>query len=99
MKRGIVEKQQPEKDISVEIIIPTLNEEATIGDLLRQIKSKDLPLRISAMVIDVGSRDHTIEICKQENIKVIRQKVSVHKLDLNDVVDYKKISMDLNFSK
>ena len=70
MKRGIIEKRQPEKDISVEIIIPTLNEEATIGDLLRQIKSKVLPLRISAMVIDGGSTDRTIEICKQENIKV-----------------------------
>ena len=58
----------------VEIIIPTLNEESSIGKLLHEIKSQKIPVKISILVIDGGSTDKTINICKKENVKCIQQK-------------------------
>src|SRR5690348_12044251 len=60
--------------LSVEIIIPTLNEESSIGQLIKNIKSEVVPANISISVIDGGSVDRTIEICKKENVKVSVQK-------------------------
>ena len=62
------------KGVKVEIIIPTLNEEETIGELLQSISTHHLPIEISVLVVDGGSTDNTVEICKRENVKVIRQK-------------------------
>jgi glycosyltransferase involved in cell wall biosynthesis len=61
-------------DLKVEIIIPTLNEEPTIGSMLKGIRSSSLPLQISILVVDGGSVDHTVDICKRENVKLIIQK-------------------------
>jgi glycosyltransferase involved in cell wall biosynthesis len=58
----------------VEIIIPTLNEEHTIGKLIRNIRSHLLPLNISISVIDGGSTDKTLDICEKENVKITIQK-------------------------
>ena len=62
------------KDLKVEIIIPTLNEEGTIREVLQSIRAQILPVEVSVLVIDGGSTDHTVDICKKENVKVIRQK-------------------------
>ncbi|MGI0082611.1 MAG: glycosyltransferase, partial [Nitrosopumilaceae archaeon] len=70
----ISNQKKSEKDTTVEIIIPVLNEENTIRDLLQSIRSVRLPVKISTLVIDGGSEDRTIEICKQKNVKVINQK-------------------------
>lgn len=67
-------KSESDNDIKVEIIIPTLNEEGTIRELIQSIHSQKLPVKISTMVIDGGSTDKTVEICRGENVRVIRQK-------------------------
>jgi len=67
-------KKEMGKDLKVEIIIPTLNEEGTIKELLQSIRAHTLPVEISVVVIDGGSTDHTMEICKRENVMVVRQK-------------------------
>lgn len=59
---------------SVEFVIPTLNEENSIGDLINQIRSLKTHLKKFIMVTDAGSTDKTVEICKQENILVINRK-------------------------
>lgn len=59
---------------SIEVIIPTLNESATIGSLIESIKALNSEYKISTLVIDGGSTDDTIKICKEHNIKTIRQK-------------------------
>jgi glycosyltransferase involved in cell wall biosynthesis len=40
-------------------VIPTLDEENTIGDLLHEISRFKLPVQVSALVIDGGSSDNT----------------------------------------
>jgi dolichol-phosphate hexosyltransferase len=61
-------------DLTVEIIIPTLNEELTIKQLIEGIRSCVLPLKVSILVVDGGSTDHTLDICKKDNVKFIIQK-------------------------
>ena len=67
-------KKEMGQGVKVEIIIPTLNEEETIGELLQSISTHHLPIEISVLVVDGGSTDNTVEICKRENVKVVRQK-------------------------
>lgn len=59
---------------TVEIIIPTLNEESNIREIVRDIRSQVLPVELSILVTDAGSTDKTVEICEKENVKVIRRK-------------------------
>ena len=59
---------------SIEVIIPTLNEGSTIGKLIDSINSLKTPHKISILVIDGGSTDDTMKICKEHNVKAIRQK-------------------------
>jgi len=56
----------------VSIIIPTLNEEATIGQILRGIPYRDLG-EAEVLVIDGGSSDGTIEVAKALGATVISQ--------------------------
>ena len=74
MKIELDDKKTMFKDLKVEIIIPTLNEEGTIREILQSIRAQTLPVEVSVLVIDGGSTDHTVDICKKENVKVIRQK-------------------------
>lgn len=78
MEKGIDLSGQEQKSLrqqlKVEIIIPTLNEEATIGKLIHDIRSSILPVKVSILVIDGRSQDRTVEICKRENVRVIIQK-------------------------
>ena len=65
----------PYPEISVEVIIPTLNEEQAIGDLIDNVSKLDLGPKISILVIDGGSTDGTLDICKKKkNVKVAIQK-------------------------
>ena len=52
---------------TVEIIIPTLNEESNIREIVRDIRSQVLPVELSILVTDAGSTDKTVEICEKEN--------------------------------
>ncbi len=66
--------QNMDKSMKVEIIIPTLNEEPSIGQLIQRINSLKFPFTISILVIDGGSTDNTIQICHKEQVRLIRQK-------------------------
>jgi dolichol-phosphate hexosyltransferase len=59
----------------VEVVIPTLNEEASIGEVIRETRrlSVMLSVRVSILVVDGGSTDETLQVCKRENIKFIKQ--------------------------
>jgi len=61
-------------EIKVEIIIPTLNEEKTIEELINNIRSCLLPIELSILVIDGGSTDRTVDICKRRNVRFLVQK-------------------------
>jgi dolichol-phosphate hexosyltransferase len=62
------------EDLTVEIIIPTLNEEASIGDLIHSINKINIPQKISILVIDGGSKDNTVKICQELHVNTIQQK-------------------------
>ncbi len=72
-KTHFVKKIDTVNGVRVEIIIPTLNEEGTIAELLRSIRSQALP-EVSTVVVDGGSQDRTIEICEKERVRIIKQK-------------------------
>jgi dolichol-phosphate hexosyltransferase len=59
---------------TIGVIIPTLNEEQTIGEILDKVKGIRLPAYTSTLVIDGGSTDHTLDICKRKNVDVIVQR-------------------------
>lgn len=59
---------------TIGVIIPTLNEEQTIGETLDKVKAVKLPAFVSALVIDGGSTDRTLEICRGKNVDVIVQR-------------------------
>ncbi|MGC1928729.1 MAG: glycosyltransferase [Candidatus Nitrosopolaris sp.] len=75
-------------DLRVDVIIPTLNEEKTIGTVIEEISQLELPIRVSALVIDGGSSDNTIEICKKANVRTIRQKGMGKGRAMREAVDY-----------
>ncbi len=58
----------------ISVIIPTLNEEKLIEDLLKQLCDKDLRAKFNYEIIisDGGSRDATLEIAEKYADKIIR---------------------------
>ena len=60
--------------IKADIIIPTLNEESSIRQIIHSIRSHSFPIQVSIFVIDGGSIDKTVEICKEEKVQIIKQK-------------------------
>jgi dolichol-phosphate mannosyltransferase len=61
--------------VGIEIIIPVLNEEDTIGGVIDDISKLDeKEFIVSIVVIDGGSTDDTINICKHKNVKLVVQK-------------------------
>jgi glycosyltransferase involved in cell wall biosynthesis len=62
------------KDLKVQIIIPTLNEEHTLAELIKNIRANVLPAKFSILVVDGRSTDRTVDICRAENIEYIIQK-------------------------
>lgn len=75
-------------EYSVEVIIPTLNEEDTIGALIESIKSIKLSNKFSIMVIDGGSTDNTVKICNESNVQAIRQKGRGKGVAMRESVDH-----------
>jgi glycosyltransferase involved in cell wall biosynthesis len=49
------------------VIIPVYNEKSTIAEVLKKVKSVQLPIGKEIIVVDDGSRDGTSEIIKREN--------------------------------
>ena|SRR3989338_1045176 len=62
------------KEQKVEIIIPTLNEESSIRELINNIRNYNCVAQNSILVIDGGSTDKTVEICNEENVTVLQQR-------------------------
>jgi dolichol-phosphate hexosyltransferase len=75
-------------DVHVDTIIHTLNEEKTIGNLIKEISQLELPIQVSTLVIDGGSSDNTIEICKKANMRTIRQKGVGKGRAMREAVEY-----------
>lgn len=59
---------------SITVIIPTLNEEQTIGQLIDKVRVQKLSSSLSILVIDGGSTDRTVQICKDKDVNVLSQK-------------------------
>ncbi len=58
------------------VVIPALNAETTLDDLLRALKSQSgLPGPFEMFVVDNGSQDHTAEIARRHGITVLHQPV------------------------
>jgi len=57
---------------SVTVIIPTLNEEKTIGSLLTSLFNNSYPKK-KVIVVDGGSTDSTIEIVAMSNATLLRE--------------------------
>jgi len=66
--------EKVKEELKADIIIPTLNEENSIGELIRTIRSHSFPIQVSILVIDGGSKDKTVEICNKEKVSVLFQK-------------------------
>jgi len=88
LESDITQKINSKKEIRVEIIIPTLNEEGTIGQLIQDIKKEKLPVYTSILIIDGGSKDNTIDICKKQNVQVIKQKGKGKGTAMREAVEY-----------
>jgi dolichol-phosphate hexosyltransferase len=76
-----IESEKPHRKTNtinpiIKVIIPTINEEQTIRDIIKDIQAFVSPKisNISILVIDGGSTDKTIDICKEENVTVVMQK-------------------------
>jgi rhamnosyltransferase len=57
-------------DISISVIIPTLNAEKIIGEIIDALKGQSVCPK-EFIIIDSGSRDHTLEIIKSKGIEPI----------------------------
>lgn len=53
------------------IVIPALNEEASIGGVVRKCREVGIPI-----VVDDGSSDHTCEVSRNEGAEVVRHEVN-----------------------
>lgn len=97
MEERLKQEQQPDEkifsntereEVKIEIIIPTLNEEKTIEELINNIRSCLLPIELSILVIDGGSTDRTVDICKSRNVRFLVQKGKGKGNAMREAVDH-----------
>ena len=67
-------QEKVSKALKADVIIPTLNEEGSIGEVIHAIRSHSFPIEVSILVVDGGSTDQTIEICTEENVRLLLQR-------------------------
>ena len=70
--RDLVQSKR-EQGLSISLALPALNEEETVGDLIRMMKKElmqKIPLLDEIVLIDSNSTDGTREIAKKEDIPV-----------------------------
>ena len=65
------------------IIIPTLNEEKYLGNLLQFLRKQTDPLNTEIIVIDGGSSDHTIQIAHKYEVEILNTPVSCRAVQMN----------------
>ncbi len=58
--------------LAVDVLIPALNEEATLGDVIAALRSCGQPVR-HIVVIDNGSTDHTPAVAEKAGALVVRE--------------------------
>jgi glycosyltransferase involved in cell wall biosynthesis len=87
LRSGQVDRVAFRKDTKIEVIIPTLNEERTLGAVINDIRSSTVSADVSISVIDGGSTDRTTDICKAENVKYILQKTKGKGSAMREAVD------------
>lgn len=68
--------------MQVSIIIPTLNEAATLGRTLRQLQVLDPPA-LEVLVVDGGSDDSTIEIAAAAGATILRSSQAGRSIQMN----------------
>lgn len=76
---NILMRQKKQRNMSVSIIMPTLEEENTVGQILEILIKQlmwDVKLLDEIIVIDGGSKDKTIEICESylPHIRLLHEK-------------------------
>jgi glycosyltransferase involved in cell wall biosynthesis len=59
---------------TIQVIIPTLNEEESIGGVIDKVTSLELNALVSVIVIDGGSTDSTLDICRRKKVNTIIQR-------------------------
>ena len=66
--------------MKLSIIIPAYNEEKTIGEVLDKIRRVELgEVEKEIIVVDDGSRDKTVEIAENKDVKVIKHAKNIGK--------------------
>ncbi|HEX5451655.1 MAG TPA: glucosyl-3-phosphoglycerate synthase [Candidatus Limnocylindrales bacterium] len=63
-----------QQDLTISLVLPTLNEEATIGPIVRQARRQlveRVPLVDELLVIDSSSQDDTVRIARDEGAEVV----------------------------
>lgn len=68
-----------DKKLSLSIIIPTYNEERTIGKTLQRIQLTDIPLPYQVIVVDDGSSDNTGNAIKEQEKQMNALQIMKHK--------------------
>lgn len=59
----------------VSVVVPAKNEEDIIGDCLGAIRNSRCPsMEIEIVVVDGGSTDRTVEICRRHEVEVLEEK-------------------------
>jgi len=62
------------KTPGISVIVPAYNEEKNIARCIKSIKNSKYPKsKIEIIVVDDGSTDNTIKICRQLGVKILRQ--------------------------
>lgn len=62
-----------DKDVKVSIIIPTMNEEESIGNVLDEVHDAMKHFNYEILIVDTNSKDRTVEIAKEKGARVINE--------------------------
>jgi rSAM/selenodomain-associated transferase 2 len=74
----------PSKKMFISIIIPTLNEEATIAGLIDYLNACPEIVECEILVADAGSTDKTQEIAHLKNIRIINCSIQCRATQMNE---------------
>lgn len=81
-------------DMKVWVLIPAYNEEKTLGEILEVLNEKGL----FTLVVDDGSTDRTLEVAKEKNVVLIRNKRNSGKgVSLKNGIGYLLANKELEY--